>query len=78
MQKQESDDGATACRAWLQAEGRKSLWLAGVLGVDPTLVSHWLAGRRQPPPAAAEAIEGLSKGLVTGAAWNCETTSTEQ
>jgi hypothetical protein len=78
MQKQESDGGAAACRAWLELEGRKSVWLAARLGVDATLVSHWLAGRRQPPPAAAAAIEGLSNGLVGGATWSCETTSTEQ
>ena len=69
MQKQESDGGAAACRAWLELEGRKSVWLAARLGVDATLVSHWLAGRRQPAPDQAEAIERLSNGLVKHDSW---------
>ena len=62
-------DGATACRAWLQAEGRKSTWLAAQLGVDPSLVSHWLAGRRQPTPEQAQAIQRLSDGVVPADVW---------
>ena len=69
MAEREAVSGATACRAWLQSEGRKSVWLAAELGVDPTLVSHWLAGRRQPPPAVAAAIETLSNGLVACSSW---------
>lgn len=71
-------DGATVCRAWLQVTGRKSVWLAQQLGVDASLVSHWLAGRRQPPAAVAEAIERLSDGAVKGGSWSCATTSNEQ
>lgn len=71
-------DGATVCRCWLQASGRKSLWLAQQLGVGPSLVSHWLAGRRQPPAATATAIEQLSQGIVEAGSWICATTSSEQ
>lgn len=63
--------GAEQCRLWLLTEGRKSTWLADRLGVDQTLVSHWLAGRRVPSPDLAEAIEVLSDKFVLGAMWNC-------
>lgn len=63
-------DGALVCRCWLQASGRKSRWLAQQLGVDPTLVSHWLAGRRRPPAEAAQQIQKLSDGLVEAGSWS--------
>ena len=67
--------GAQECRSWLEREGRKFVWLAGRLGVDATLVSHWLAGRRAPSPDQAKAIEVLSNGAVKRSIWNCETIS---
>ena len=64
-----SNDSADVCRAWLQEDGRKSTWLAAQLGVDPTLVSHWLAGRRRPAPEQAQAIQRLSDGVVPADGW---------
>lgn len=37
-------------RDLLEARGVKQVWLARALGIDPTLLSHYLAGRRTPPP----------------------------
>lgn len=71
------DGAALQCRQWLALEGRKSVWLANQLDVDATLVSHWLAGRRQPSAAMAEEIERLSWGQVEAMAWNCATISSE-
>jgi len=65
------------CKAWLQAEGRRAGWLAERLGVHPSLLSHWLAGRRPIPVEQARRIEAMSAGQVKVAAWNCETTSSE-
>lgn len=33
----------------LAAEGRRHDWLARQLGIDKTLLSHYLGGRRKPP-----------------------------
>lgn len=72
-----SNQGADQLRQWLASEGRKAIWLADRLGVDQTLVSHWLAGRRVPPYEMAEAIEILSDKVVGRAAWSCATISSE-
>lgn len=65
------------CKVWLRAEGRQAGWLAKQLGVHPSLLSHWLAGRRQIPVEQAHQIEALSGGRVKVAAWSSETTSSE-
>lgn len=33
----------------LVIQGRRQNWLAKILGVDKSLVSHWLSGRRKMP-----------------------------
>lgn len=64
------------CRQWLKSEGRTQVWLAQTLGVHKTLVSHWLAGRRQIDATHAVAIHRLSGGRVTVSQWwNCADTS---
>lgn len=72
-----TNQGAELLRQWLATEGRKAIWLADRLGVDQTLVSHWLAGRRVPPYEMAEAIEVLSDRVVWRSMWNCAITSSE-
>lgn len=70
MELDEDNGGsAAACRAWLDAEGRKASWVAGRLGVDESAVSHWLAGRRRPEQPAREALEALSGGAVRADRW---------
>ena len=34
--------------AWLDAEGRKKIWLAKQVGVDRTTLSQWLSGAYRP------------------------------
>jgi hypothetical protein len=62
--------GSAYLGAWLDESGRKAVWVADRLGVDPSLVSHWLAGRRSPSTEQAAALQALSSGLVPEASWS--------
>lgn len=61
--------GPTALLAWLDESGRKSSWVADRLGVDASLISHWLGARRVPSAEQAAALEALSSGLVRASSW---------
>ena len=43
----------------LASAGRRKDWLARQLGIHPTLLSHYLAGRRQPPDEFYTKAAGL-------------------
>lgn len=65
-----SGRGPALLAAWLDESGRKASWVADRLGVDPSLLSHWLAGRRVPSADHAAALSALSCGLVAEASWS--------
>lgn len=65
------------CSVWLRQEGRRYAWLADQLGVHPSALSHWLAGRREIPVEQARRIERLSRGKVKVDAWSYVTTKAE-
>lgn len=49
--------------AWLDEIGRPQA--AVLLGVTPSAIGHWLAGRRRITPDMARKIERVSRGKVT-------------
>jgi transcriptional regulator with XRE-family HTH domain len=49
----------TPLRRILDEEGRKQVWLAGRLGVDPEQVNRWVAGRHIPAEATRNRIAEL-------------------
>ncbi len=60
--------------AWLCREGRKRRWLALQLGVDPSLIAHWIAGRREPSQRHKAAIAIVTENEVSEKSWNCDHT----
>ena len=51
-------------KEWQDWKKLNNTELAKLLGLDPTLISHWHNGRRRPNPAQALLIEQLTKGEV--------------
>ena len=57
-------------RAWLQAEGRKVLWLADQVQVDRSTASQWLSGNRIPLPSHRARLASVTGLDIAGAeAW---------
>jgi hypothetical protein len=61
-----------AMKSLIETHGKKYQ-----LGVHPSALSHWLAGRREIPAEQARRIERLSRGKVKVDAWSYVTTKTE-
>ena len=49
---------------WMDAEGRRSIWLARLMGVSPSTVMRWRKGEHTPSGPARKLIERLSNGAV--------------
>lgn len=64
-----SSSGGPVLQLWLVETGRKAAWVAAQLGVDASLVSHWIGGRRLPSAEQAAALETLSGGAVKAVTW---------
>lgn len=47
-------------REWLDAEGRKHLWLAAQVQADRSTVSQWLHGHRKPHPGARARLAAVT------------------
>jgi hypothetical protein len=47
-------------KAWLQAEGRKGVWLAKQCKVNNSTLHRWLVGESTPHPLAQTQIERIT------------------
>lgn len=46
-------------KAAIVDEGRRQNWLADKVGVDPAILSHWIAGNRSPNAEQRKALAKL-------------------
>lgn len=53
-------EGRKLLAAWLAKDGRTQTWLAGVLGVKQSTVSHWLRGAWRPPQELKMALARIA------------------
>jgi len=53
-------EGRKLLAAYLTQKGRTQTWLAGILGVQQSTVSHWLRGAWRPPPELRKALERVA------------------
>lgn len=61
--------GPAVLRAWMATHNRRSADLAEELGVSVSYVSKLRRGRLVPSRTTAIALEHVSKGAVSAAAW---------
>lgn len=61
-------NGSAMLRAWIGE--RRHNYVAKLLNVEPSHLSHWVCGRRSPNLSNACLIEQLTDGAVPVAAWS--------
>lgn len=61
--------GAELLRGFLAATGITGAAFAAAIGVDPSAVSHYLAGRRKPDLSTAARIERQTCGTIPASTW---------